>query len=130
MKQRTLILILCCGMTTCFQPLLANKELTSPMYNENEDYIPTQQGPIKRSVYRILPILVIENGTEATISFYQTYTNCKILVYKNGIFFDSSTYVTIPAGYMETLTFNGSGSYEIDILSEGKAVYSTELSIK
>ena len=39
MKQRTLILILCCGMTTCFQPLLANKELTSPMYNENEDYI-------------------------------------------------------------------------------------------
>ena len=43
----------------------------------------------------------------------------------------SSTYYdTIPAGYIETLTFNGPGSYEIDILSEGKTVYSTELSIE
>jgi hypothetical protein len=130
MKQRTLILILCCGMTTCFQPLLANKELTSPMYNENEDYIPTHQGPVRRFAYHTSPITLINDGTEATISFYQTYTNCKILVYKNGIFFDSSTYVTIPAGYMETLTFNGPGSYEIDILSEGKAVYGTELNIE
>ena len=130
MKQRTLILILCCGMTTCFQPLFANKELTSPMYNENEDYIPTHQGPVRRFAYRTSPINLINDGTEATITFYQTYTNCKILVYKDGIFFSSSTYAAIPAGYMETLTFNGPGSYEIDILSEGKTVYSTELSIE
>ena len=43
----------------------------------------------------------------------------------------SSTYYdTIPAGYVEILTFNESGSYEIDILSEGKAVYGTELNIE
>ena len=130
MKQRTLILILCCGMTTCFQPLLANKELTSPMYNENEDYIPTHQGPVRRFAYHTSPITLINDGTEATITFYQAYTNCKILVHKDGIFFGSSTYAAIPAGYIETLTFNGPGSYEIDILSEGKTVYSTELSIE
>ncbi|GAA6529330.1 hypothetical protein LPYR103PRE_13030 [Segatella asaccharophila] len=130
MKQRTLILILCCGMTTCFQPLFANKELTDPMYNENEDYIPTHQGPVRRLAYHASPITLINDGTEATITFYQGYTNCKILVYKDGMFFSSSTYATIPAGYMETLTFNGPGSYEIDILSEEKTVYSTELDIK
>ncbi|MCH3992680.1 MAG: hypothetical protein LKK21_06225 [Prevotella sp.] len=42
----------------------------------------------------------------------------------------SSTYDAIPAGYVEILTFNESGSYEIDILSEGKAVYGTELNIE
>ena len=130
MKQRILILILCCGLAVYSQTLFANKELTSPMYNKNEDYIPTHQGPVRRSEHPTSPITLINDGTEATISFYQTYTNCKILVYKNGIFFDSSTYVTIPAGYMETLTFNGPGSYEIDILSEGKAVYGTELNIE
>ena len=130
MKQKTLILILCCGLTVYSQTLFANKELTSPMYNENEDYIPTHQGPIKRSIRPTSPISLTYDGSEATINFLQTYMSCKILVYKDGIFFDSSTYATIPAGYMETLTFNGPGSYEIDILSEGKTVYSTELSIE
>jgi hypothetical protein len=128
MKQRTLIL--CCGLTFYSQTLFANKELTSPMYNENEDVIPTHQEPIRRSVYRTSPITLINDGTEATITFYQAYTNFKILVYKDGIFFDSYTYATIPAGYTETLTFNGPGLHEIDIQSEGKTVYSTELDIK
>ena len=130
MKQKTLILILCCGLTVYSQTLFANKELTSPMYNENEDYIPTHQGPVRRFAYRTSPITLINDGTEATITFYQGYTNCKILVYKDGMFCSSSTYATIPAGYMETLTFNGPGSYEVDILSEGKAVYGTELDIE
>jgi hypothetical protein len=130
MKQKTLILILCCGLTVYSQTLFANKELTSPIYNENEDVIPTHKGPVRRSEHPTSLITLINDGTEATITFYQAYINCKILVYKDGIFFDSYTYTTIPAGYTETLTFNGSGSYEIDILSEGKAVYGTELNIE
>ena len=42
----------------------------------------------------------------------------------------SSTYDAIPAGYVEILTFNGSGSHEIEVLSEGMMIYSTELSIE
>ena len=130
MKQRTLILILCCGMTTCFQPLLANKEFTTNFSGNNTNDPTTSAGSVRRLAYHTSPITLINNGTEVTITFYQAYTNCKILVYKDGIFWGSSTYDAIPAGYMETFTFNGPGSYEIDILSEGKTVYSTELSIE
>ena len=130
MKQRTLIFILCCGMAACFQPLLANKELTYPMYNENEDFIPTHQGPVKRSVSPTSPISVIENGPEVTITFYQAYTSCKILVYKEDELISTFTYDAIPSGYTETLSFEASGSYEIVIQSEGKTVYSAEWNVE
>jgi hypothetical protein len=43
----------------------------------------------------------------------------------------SSTYYdTIPAGYVEILTFNESGSHEIEVLSEGMMIYSAELDIE
>jgi hypothetical protein len=113
-----------------FPTSFASQELTDPMYNENEDFIPTHQGPVKRSAIPVSPISVIDNGPEVTITFYQAYTNCKILVYKEDEVISSSTYDTIPSGYTETLSFKASGSYEIDILAEGKTVYSTELSIE
>jgi hypothetical protein len=117
-------------MTTCFQPLLANKEFTTNFSGNNTNDPTTSAGSVRRLAYHTSPITLINDGTEATITFYQAYTNCRILVYKDVMFFSTSTYATIPAGYMETLTFDGPGSYEIDIQSEGKTIYSTELSIE